>query len=95
LIRAAKTISGRRRVGKTRPPNHWIKDRDTYGLYWLAEATSAFDQLRSCSQALADFEDPDIDIRVDLTYPNWEYTLRRVGRLAEERRIALFIEEVT
>lgn len=88
-------LYGRRRVGKTRLLTHWIKDRDAYGLYWMAEATSAFDQLRSFSQALADFEDPDIDVPLDLTYPNWEYALRRVGRLAEERRIALFIDEVT
>jgi uncharacterized protein len=88
-------LYGRRRVGKTRLLTHWIKDRDAYGLYWMAEATSAFDQLRSFSQTLADFEDPGIDVPLDLTYPNWEYVLRRVGRLAEERRIALFIDEVT
>ena len=61
----------------------------------MAEATSAFDQLRSFSQAVADFEDPDVVAPLDLTYPNWEYALRRVARMAQDRRVALFIDEVT
>jgi AAA+ ATPase superfamily predicted ATPase len=88
-------LYGRRRVGKTRLLTHWIKNHDAHGLYWMAEATSALDQLRSFSQALADFEDPGADVPLDLTYPNWEYPLRRVARMAQERRIALFIDEVT
>ena len=88
-------LYGRRRVGKTRLLTHWIKNHDAHGLYWMAEATSALDQLRSFSQALADYEDPDVEVPLDLSYPNWEYPLRRVARLAQERRIALFIDEVT
>lgn len=88
-------LYGRRRVGKTRLLTHWIKQHEQDGLYWMAEATSAFDQLRSFSQALADFEDPDVAAPPDMSYPNWEYALRRVARLAQERRIALFIDEVT
>jgi AAA+ ATPase superfamily predicted ATPase len=88
-------LYGRRRVGKTRLLTHWIKNHGSDGLYFMAEATSALDQLRSFSQSLADFEDPEIEPPPDLTYPNWEYALRRVARLAQKRRIALFIDEVT
>ena len=88
-------LYGRRRVGKTRLLTHWIKKHEPDGLYWMAEATSAFDQLRSFSQAVADFEDPDVTAPLDLTYPNWEYALRRVARMAQNRRVALFIDEVT
>ena len=53
-------LYGRRRVGKTRLMTHWLRDRGNRGLYWMAEATSALDQLRSFSQALHDFENPDL-----------------------------------
>ncbi len=88
-------LYGRRRVGKTRLLTHWINKHDAHGVYWMAEATSALDQLRSFSQAVADFEDPDVEAPADLTYPNWDYALRRVARAAQEQRIALFIDEVT
>lgn len=88
-------LYGRRRVGKTRLLTHWINNHGARGVYWMAEATSALDQLRSFSQAVADFEDPDVDAPLDLTYPNWDYALRRVARAAQEQRIALFIDEVT
>lgn len=88
-------LYGRRRVGKTRLLTHWIRHNDIYGLYWMAEATSALDQLRSFSQALADFEDPEMDVPLDLSYPNWEYALRRAANLARDRRLVLFIDEVT
>lgn len=88
-------LYGRRRVGKTRLLTHWIKNHDSDGLYWMAEATSALDQLRSFSQAVADFEDPEAEVPLDLTYPNWDYAFRRVARLAQEQRVAVFIDEVT
>jgi AAA+ ATPase superfamily predicted ATPase len=92
---ALMILYGRRRVGKTRLLTHWMRNNEVSGIYWMAEATSAFDQLRSFSQALADFEDPGIEVPHDLTYPNWEFVLRRVARLAEERRMALFLDEAT
>ena len=45
-------LYGRRRVGKTRLLTHWLKRHEGAGLYWVAEPTSAFDQLRSFSQAI-------------------------------------------
>ena len=52
-------LYGRRRVGKTRLLTHWLQQEEGRGLYWMAEATSAFDQLRSFSQAIANFIDPE------------------------------------
>ncbi len=92
---ALMILYGRRRVGKTRLLTHWIQSPPAHGIYWMAEATSALDQLRSFSQALADFEDPGHEAPPDFTYPNWDYALRRAARLAADRRVALFIDEVT
>lgn len=94
--RAALVILyGRRRVGKTRLMTHWLRDRGNRGLYWMAEATSALDQLRSFSQALHDFENPDLPAPLDLTFPNWEYALRKVALLGKDERMVLFMDEFT
>ena len=34
-------LYGRRRDGKTRLLTHWLNQDQKYGLYWMAEATSA------------------------------------------------------
>ena len=52
-------LYGRRRVGKTRLLTHWLKKQAGAGLYWVAEPTSSLGQLRSFSQALASFVDPE------------------------------------
>lgn len=88
-------LYGRRRVGKTRLLTHWMKRHPGEGFYWMAEATSALDQLRSFSQALANFADPDTVAPLDFTYANWEQALRQVALLGRDRRIAIFIDEVT
>lgn len=88
-------LYGRRRVGKTRLLTHWLKRHGAYGLYWMAEATSAREQLRSFSQAIVHFIDPDTPTPEDFTYSTWEQALRLVSLHAKERRMALFIDEVT
>lgn len=88
-------LYGRRRVGKTRLLIHWLQQHNGQGLYWMAEPTSALDQLRSFSQALANFADPETEAPLDFTYANWEQALRQVSLLAREQRIAVFIDEVT
>lgn len=88
-------LYGRRRVGKTRLLTHWISEHREDGLYWMAEPTSAVDQLRSFSQALANFADPEEPAPLDFTYANWEQALRQVSLLARGRRFALFIDEIT
>lgn len=88
-------LYGRRRVGKTRLLTHWLRQRGADGFYWMAEPTSAVDQLRSFSQALANFADPESVAPEDFTYASWEQALRQVSLLSRDRRIALFIDEVT
>jgi len=90
-------LYGRRRVGKTRLLTHWMHQhqRQRPGLYWMAEPTSAVDQLRSFSQALANYTDPDEEAPLDFTYANWEQALRQVTLLSKVKRMALFIDEIT
>jgi uncharacterized protein len=88
-------LYGRRRVGKTRLLTHWLKKQAGLGLYWVAEPTSSLGQLRSFSQALATFVDPEEPPPSDFSYATWEHALRQVALLAKERRLTLFIDEVT
>lgn len=88
-------LYGRRRVGKTRLLTHWMRRHPTDGFYWMAEATSALDQLRSFSQMLANFADPEAVAPLDFTYANWEQALRQLSLISREKRIAVFIDEVT
>lgn len=89
-------LYGRRRVGKTRLLTHWLKGQgDDSGFYWMAEATSPHDQLRSFAQTFTAFEDPELNIHKDLTYPTWEHAFRQIAKLAKDRRVAVFIDEVT
>ena len=89
-------LYGRRRVGKTRLLTHWLQAHSDNALYWVAEPTSAFDQLRSFSQALNNFATPDTPAPAHFTYGSWEHALRQAAQLANSRRrLVLFIDEVT
>lgn len=88
-------LYGRRRIGKTRLLTHWMNEHRGHGLYWMAEPTSAVDQLRSFSQAIANFADPEEQAPLDFTYANWEQALKQVALLAKGQRAALFIDEIT
>jgi uncharacterized protein len=88
-------LYGRRRVGKTRLLTHWLNEHPSDGLYWVAEPASALTQLRSFSQALMTFLDPAVEVPVDFTFGSWELAFRQLALRAQERRIALFIDEVT
>jgi AAA+ ATPase superfamily predicted ATPase len=88
-------LYGRRRVGKTRLLTHWLQKYPGRALYWVAEPATALEQLRSFSQALYNFATPDAPAPHDFTYGNWEQALRQVALLAQEQRLALFIDEVT
>ena len=81
-------LYGRRRVGKTRLLTHWMHEHQSDGLYWMAEPSSAVDQLRSFSQALANFADPDDPAPLNFTYATWEQALKQVALLAKGRRFA-------
>jgi hypothetical protein len=88
-------LYGRRRVGKTRLLTHWLTIHPDRGLYWLAEPTSSLDQLRSFTQALYNYETPDVSAPQEYTFANWEQALREVAKLAQEKRFVLFIDEIT
>jgi hypothetical protein len=89
-------LYGRRRVGKTRLLTHWLKSQEPgSGFYWMAEATSPHDQIRSFAQTFTAFEDPGLEIHKDLTFPDWEYAFRQIAKLAQHKRVAVFIDEVT
>ncbi len=88
-------LYGRRRVGKTRLLTHWRERHSEQALYWVAEPTSALDQLRSFSQALYNFAHPNTPAPLDFTYSNWDQALQQVAEMAREQRMALFVDEVT
>lgn len=88
-------LYGRRRIGKTRLLTHWINQHNAEGMYWMAEPTSAVDQLRSFSQAIANFMEPDDPAPLDFSYANWEQAFRQIALLARGKRTAIFIDEIT
>jgi AAA+ ATPase superfamily predicted ATPase len=88
-------LYGRRRVGKTRLLTHWLEQHEGKGHYWVAEPASALTQLRSFSQALMSFIDPEAEVPPDFTFSSWELAFRQLARHAQERRFAIFIDEVT
>jgi AAA+ ATPase superfamily predicted ATPase len=88
-------LYGRRRVGKTRLLTHWLQQQANRGLYWVAEPSSALSQLRSFSQALMGFMDPEADVPPDFTFSTWELAFRQLSLFAQDKRVAVFIDEVT
>ena len=88
-------LYGRRRVGKTRLLTHWLQQRADGGLYWVAEPSSSLSQLRSFSQALMGFMDPEAEIPSDFTFSTWELAFRQLSLYAQGKRVAVFIDEVT
>jgi len=88
-------LYGRRRVGKTRLLTHWIETTQVRALYWVAEPTSALDQLRSFSQALYNFANPGLPAPDDFTYASWLQAFQQVAALARAERLLVVIDEFT
>lgn len=98
-------LYGRRRVGKTRLLTYWLQrtaEGESGGtqpsrrvLYWVAEPSSALDQLRSFSQAVYNFANPGAPAPLDFTYATWSQAWQQVAALAQTERLALFIDEFT
>jgi AAA+ ATPase superfamily predicted ATPase len=88
-------LYGRRRVGKTALLAHWIRETGRRALYWVASPDSALAQLRSFSQAVYNFANPASLAPETFTYASWEQAWQEVARLAEQERMALFIDEFT
>jgi AAA+ ATPase superfamily predicted ATPase len=77
-------VYGRRRIGKTRLLTHWIGRTGHRALYWVAEPTSARDQLRAFSQSLYNFANPDAPAPTDFAYATWAQAWQQVAVLAEQ-----------
>ena len=88
-------LYGRRRVGKTALLSKWIQRSSQRVLYWVASPTSVATQLRSFSQAIYNFSNPDTPAPDIFTYSTWEQAFSQVASLAERERLALFIDEFT
>jgi AAA+ ATPase superfamily predicted ATPase len=98
-------LYGRRRVGKTRLLTYWLRQSDAGKtgqeqpirrvLYWVAEPSSARDQLRSFSQAVYNFANPQAPAPEDFTYANWQQAWQQVAALAQAERLALLLDEFT
>ena len=88
-------LYGRRRVGKTHLMAHWLRDRQVRAIYWLAEPSSAQDQLRSFSQAIYKFANPDTPAPASFTYATWQQAWEQVAALAQTERLALILDEFT
>ncbi|MCC6602772.1 MAG: ATP-binding protein [Anaerolineae bacterium] len=88
-------LYGRRRVGKTRLIQQWMQQERRRAFYWMAEPSSALDQLRSFSQAIYNFANPQAPAPPEFTYATWEQAWRQVANLAQTERLALFVDEFT
>ena len=98
-------LYGRRRVGKTRLLTYWLRQSGAGEtgqdqparrvLYWVAEPSSALDQLRSFSQAVYNFANPQAPAPEDFTYANWQQAWQQVAALAQNERLGLLLDEFT
>jgi len=88
-------LYGRRRVGKTRLLKQWMQQSQARALYWVAEPSSASDQLRSFSQAIYNFANPNASAPPAFSYATWEQAWQQVAALAQQERFALLIDEFT
>ena len=88
-------LYSRRRVGKTRLMTHWVRERQVRAIYWLAEPSSAQDQLRSFSQTIYNFANPDEPDSDSFTYATWQQAWEQVAALAQTERLALILDEFT
>lgn len=88
-------LYGRRRVGKTRLLTYWLQQSGRRTLYWVAEPSSALDQLRSFSQAIYNFANPQLPAPADFVFASWEQAWQQVAILAQQERLAFFVDEFT
>ena len=88
-------LYGRRRIGKTALLAHWAERTGHRALYWVATPSSALAQLRSFSQAVYNFANPDAPAPDDFTYVTWEQAWRQAANLAKDQRTTIFIDEFT
>jgi hypothetical protein len=76
-------LYGRQKVGNTRLLTRWLEIDRPRALFWVGELTSAYDQLRSFSQALYNFANPGLPAPDNFTYASvWYPHLRSSLSLA-------------
>ncbi len=88
-------LYGRRRVGKTALLAYWTEKMGYRAFYWVASPSSPLAQLRSFSQAIYNFANPEAPAPEEFTYASWEQAWRQVANLAREERLAVFVDEFT
>ena len=88
-------LYGRRRVGKTALLVEWIRTSGNRALYWVASSTSTAAQLRSFSQAVYNFAHPSTEAPEHFTYATWKQAFEEIALLAQQHKLALFIDEFT
>ncbi len=82
-------------MGKTRLLSYWLDTTQPSVLFWTAEPSSQLDQLRSFSQAIANFRDPDVPPPAMFTYASWEQAFRELVQLSQEGRLVVILDEFT
>jgi AAA+ ATPase superfamily predicted ATPase len=88
-------LYGRRRVGKTALLVEWIRRTGNRAIYWVASPTSVAAQLRAFSQTIYNFSHPLNEAPEHFTYATWRQAFEEIAVLAQEHRLALFIDEFT
>ena len=80
-------LYGRRRVGKTALLVEWMHQSKQRALYWVATHTSSANQLRSFSQAVYNFTNPNTPAPENFSYASWKQVFQEVASLAEKERL--------
>jgi len=88
-------LYGRRRVGKTQLLKTWAERSQARVFYWVADPTSSFDQLRSFSQTLYNFRSRRSPASENFDYGSWRQAFEVMAELAEQERVAIFLDEFT
>lgn len=88
-------LYGRRRIGKTALITRWGRGLAEPYLYWMASQTSATNQLRSFSQALFQFLNPETAVAPTFSYLSWDAAFAEAARLAANQRVVIVLDEFT
>ncbi len=87
-------IYGRRRVGKTSLINQFVKDKPT--IFFSARETTAQENLRALSRAIAESTDLGSPLPTDAPaplFPSFEEAFAYIFKLAENKRLVFVIDE--
>ena len=88
-------LYGRRRVGKTELINFWLRTRKHDHILWTADRTSNTSLLRTFSQKIYAFANPDVEISTTFSYQTWDQAFGQIATLAKDRRLVVVMDEFT